>query len=119
MFTVIWISAACFAILWVGVVQFLGDKTQYVLARYPFLFLLLHIPVMFLLATILGEGLIAGLGSLAGGIVGQMYLAVLGMRKWKLSFFGKKTEESTNPFGKKARKRKRFSKKRYKSLLFE
>lgn len=35
--------------------------------------------------------MLVGVGSLAGGMIGQIYLAVHGMRRFGLTFLGKKT----------------------------
>ena len=84
---------AVFAVLWIFIIVEMPEGMQRFMARHQYLFLLFHIPVMWLLGTILGEGMVSGVSSLAGGLIGQAYLGVRGMRKWGLTFIGRKTPD--------------------------
>jgi len=84
------ISAGSFAATWIYIVHALSPKTVLFLARRQWIFLFIHLPVMWILSSIIGEGLVIGMGSLIGGLVGQGYLANLG-RKQGLTWTGRRT----------------------------
>lgn len=93
MLTLLIVLTLVFAVLWFLILHALPDGMQRFLCRHQWMFLLIHVPIMWMLSTIMGEGMLAGVGSLAGGLLGQIYLALRGMRKFGLTFFGKKTEQ--------------------------
>jgi len=95
-----------FFTLWVFILHAAPERIQLFLCRHQWLFLLIHIPVMAMIATIMGEGMLAGAGSLAGGLMGQVYLALRGMRRFGLTFLGKPTDRYYELFPKKAKHRK-------------
>jgi hypothetical protein len=77
LYLVVFISLIA-SIMWVFIVAHMKPRTKHFFARKPMLFLMLHIPIMFLLAQLGGEGMLFTVGSLCGGIVGQIYLAYWG-----------------------------------------
>lgn len=95
-----------FFTLWVLILHAAPERVQLFLCRHQWLFLLIHVPVMGLIASIMGEGMLAGAGSLAGGLLGQIYLAFRGMRRFGLTFLGKPTDRYYELFPKKDKKRK-------------
>jgi len=91
MFILLAVVTIVFGVLWFFILHSVPTNTQRFLCRHQWLFLGIHIPVMFMLSTIMGEGMLVGVGSLAGGLLGQIYLALHGMRQFGLTFLGKRT----------------------------
>lgn len=75
--------------MWLVILGAIGEKGRFFLARHPFLFLSLHLPIMFAFTMIGGEGLMFGVGNLLAGLAAQVVLAVWAMRKHGLTFTGK------------------------------
>ena len=95
-----------FFTLWVLILHAAPERIQLFLCRHQWLFLLIHVPVMGLIASIMGEGMLAGAGSLAGGLLGQIYLALRGMRRFGLTFLGKPTDTYYKLYPGKVKKKK-------------
>jgi hypothetical protein len=77
--------------IWLLIIHAMPIKMRIMFARKPWLFLLIHIPVMYSLSFVGGEGLIFGIANLIGGIGAQFYLAFWGWRNHGLTFAGRKT----------------------------
>lgn len=76
--------------LWILIIAAFPFRAKIWFCRHQWAFLLFHVPVMYFMSFIGGEGLIFGLASLIGGILGQFWLAFWGT-KHGLTFVGKKT----------------------------
>ena len=90
MITLLLFSCVAFTAMWLVAIHACGIKTRLFLARRPWLFLLLHLPIMYGTTFIGGEGLIVAVSSIIGGAIAQIYLQLWGM-KHGLTFMGKKT----------------------------
>jgi len=86
----LFVSTIAFIAIWLVGIHAMGITTRLYLARKPWLFLLIHIPIMYGTTFIGGEGLLIAVSSIFGGVVGQMYLQIWGM-KHGLTFMGKRT----------------------------
>lgn len=84
------VVAVAFSILWLVAIHAMPPGLRVFLARRPWLFLFIHIPVMIGTTYIGGAGLLIAVGSILGGVFGQLYLSVWGMRHG-LTFMGKRT----------------------------
>lgn len=85
------IIAICgLTVMWILIVNAMSPRTKLFMARRQWLFLLVHIPVMWIMTNIGGEGLIFGLSSLIGGLIGQGYLAHWGTKQG-LTWSGRRT----------------------------
>lgn len=80
------------ALLWMLIISAFPFRAKIWFCRHQWAFLLFHVPVMYFMSFIGGEGLIFGLASLIGGIIGQFYLAAWGTRHG-LTFTGRKTSQ--------------------------
>jgi len=84
------VSSIIMSVVWFLIITHLPLWWKHWFARHQFVFLLVHIPVMIFMSSIGGEGLIIAMGNLIGGAVGQLYLALWGMRQG-LTLTGKRT----------------------------
>lgn len=76
--------------MWVLIINAMSPGTKLFMARRQWLFLMIHVPVMYIMSIIGGEGLIFGLSSLIGGLIGQGYLAYWGTKQG-LTWSGRRT----------------------------
>jgi hypothetical protein len=90
MFMLLVVTTIAFVALWLVAIHAMPPKVRIFLARRPWLFLAIHVPVMYFTTFIGGAGLIVAVGSLLGGVIGQLYLSAWGMRHG-LTFMGKRT----------------------------
>jgi hypothetical protein len=97
------IAAFVMSIVWIFIVHSMGPKLRLFMARRQWIFLFIHVPVMVFMSSIAGEGLIIGMASLIGGLVGQGYLAYWGTKQG-LSWTGKRTAKYFRLYPQKRRK---------------
>jgi hypothetical protein len=89
-FLLLVVTTIAFIALWLVAIHAMPFGFRIFLARRPWLFLTIHVPVMYGTTFIGGAGLIVAVGSLLGGVFGQLYLSAWGMRHG-LTFMGKRT----------------------------
>jgi len=78
--------------LWLAIVFILPVRVRLWLAQHPFVFLLVHVPVMFAMSMIGGEGMLFGVSNMAAGLLAQGVLAWWGVKRHGLTWAGRKTE---------------------------
>jgi hypothetical protein len=78
--------------MWLAIIFIIPQRLRLWLAQHPFVFLMVHIPFMFFMTMIGGEGLMFGISNLAAGLIAQVVLASWGVRKHGLTWGGRKTE---------------------------
>jgi len=103
MFNLVLIAIVGLTTIWIIIVHEIPFKARIFLCRHQYIFLMIHIPIMYLMTMIGGEGLIFGLANLIGGCISQLYLATWGTR-YGLTFSGKKTAKYYKLFPKKKKK---------------
>lgn len=91
--------------MWLIIIAVMPPWMKYALARHPYIFLLIHVPVMFAMASIGGEGLIFGIGNLIAGCIAQVVLMAWGMRRHGLTWTGRPGAHF-KPYFKKKKKKK-------------
>ena len=104
MLTILIVVTIVFAVFWMILLHALSERQQRFLCRHQWLFLAIHLPVMYILSAFMGEGMIVGVGSLAGGLLGQIYLAFRGMKRFGLTFLGRRTNRYYELYPKKEKK---------------
>lgn len=105
MFNLVIIAILGLTMVWVLIIHEIPFKMRIFLCRNQYIFLLVHIPFMYLMTLIGGEGLIFGLSNLVAGVISQLYLAMWGT-KYGLTFGGKKTSKYYKMFPKKTKKKR-------------